>query len=185
LNNKIWLIADTHFNHKKVDEWCNRKPGWEDKLRGGLAAIPDEDVLIHLGDICIGAEKETHGILQRVSNCKKWLIRGNHDKKTNSWYLSHGWDVVCENMGVRCCGTNVLLSHKPMPFRPDIYDINIHGHFHNIGLERCYECEPSLPPYHGKWHYRLSCEETNYQPILLETLLEKRRKIKRELIKTK
>lgn len=173
--NRIWLTTDTHFNHKKVEEFCDRKKGWESKLYHNILELPFEDTLIHLGDVCIGNDYEEHALF-RMTGYRKILIRGNHDRKTINWYLNNGWDMVCDSLGVRYHGASVLLSHAPMKCNKKEYDINIHGHFHNLPIKHCYKCEPNLPPYVKGWHYRLSCEELNYQPILLERLIKEWRK---------
>jgi calcineurin-like phosphoesterase family protein len=81
-----WLISDTHFAHEKLDAWGGREGDWQDKLWRGIRSIPSEDVLIHLGDVCIGDDVDVHAMLSRAS-CKKVLVRGNHDKKSVSWCI--------------------------------------------------------------------------------------------------
>jgi hypothetical protein len=59
-NMNYWLISDTHFNHTKLEEWGGRSGRWQHKLEDRLVGIPVNDVLIHLGDICIGNDIEVH-----------------------------------------------------------------------------------------------------------------------------
>jgi calcineurin-like phosphoesterase family protein len=87
-----------------------------------------------------------------------------------SWFLSKGWDAVCESMSFTLFGKKILFSHYPMA--ADGYDINIHGHFHQFGLEKVKEMEPELFAILNKKHFLVSMEETKYIPILLNRIIE-------------
>ena len=69
-----WLVSDTHFNHDKLTEWGMRSGDWKEQLWEGMAAIPNEDILIHLGDICIGADVFVHESISlfRCKNTSAW-----------------------------------------------------------------------------------------------------------------
>src|SRR3990167_80141 len=125
---KYWLISDTHFNHIKLQEWSGRSGDWQEQLWQGLKAIPATDILIHLGDICIGNDTEIHEQIKSLP-CRKILVIGNHDHKSYNWYLEHGWDFVCDGLELIYSGYYLWLSHRP---RPPIfhYNFNIHGHTH-------------------------------------------------------
>jgi calcineurin-like phosphoesterase family protein len=132
---KHWIITDTHFNHTpQMYDYCNRPENYQEQIWESLESIKSPyDVLIHLGDITIGGDKAVH---ERINNlpCKKWLVKGNHDNKSDSWYLEHGWDFVCDAVLLQIVGVRVLLSHVPHPNTG--YGINIHGHFHNSDHRR-------------------------------------------------
>ena len=184
---KIYLITDTHFGHEKMQVYCNRPKGFEDSILKKLLQVKP-DLLIHLGDFCIGNDEKWHKEYFSRLNCKNWLIRGNHDRKSNSWYLSHGWDWIGHYFQDRFFGKNILFSHTPVRYTEmksglwgsDSFDLNIHGHFHN-NLHRLQESKfvvegekernevdlANLTPRHKL----LSIEETNYQPISLERFL--------------
>ena len=172
---KIWLITDTHFNHKdKMKQYCNRPDNYEDLIWDGFDCIGYDDLLIHLGDICIGEDKVTHNILSKYK-FKKVLVKGNHDKKSNNWYLENGWDFVCDNFSLKAYGKNILFSHTPQPIGD--YDINIHGHFHNKDLsnldKEIEDRDKEMIKLITTNHKILSIEKTNYEPILLEHFLNK------------
>jgi len=137
---KLMLTTDTHFNHKKIQEYCGRPDGFEQKIVSGWKDLrKDKHILIHLGDVCIGRETEAHEKYIIPLTVKKILVKGNHDKKSNTWYMEHGWDWVCESMTFKRGGKNVLLSHEPKVW-DGYWDINIHGHFHNANYRR-YEAQ--------------------------------------------
>ncbi len=100
---QIWLTTDTHFGHSKIIQW-GRPNNFEDKILTALQQQTEHgDILIHLGDFCIGKDLFWHN--QYIANLpgrKHWLLLGNHDKKSTSWYIAHGWDWVgrrkfCQN----------------------------------------------------------------------------------------
>ncbi len=165
-----WLISDTHFNHLKLEEWGGRSGDWQQRLRDGMRAIPANDVLVHLGDICIGNDAEIHDWLKSCVISTKILIRGNHDKKSAAWYIEHGWDFVCDQIGIVHHGVDILLSHRPMP--PDTWRwrYNIHGHTHG----NLHRAEEYSAWYDAKnFHIDISPELIGYAPLRLDTLMKK------------
>lgn len=169
-----WIISDTHFSHTKLDDWGGREGDWQEKLYKGILNIPRGDTLIHLGDICIGNDIEVHIKLFHkefgiAAGLKNILIRGNHDKKSAQWYMEHGWDFVCDQIGLEFHGIDILLSHRPMP--PDTwrYKFNIHGHTHG----NMHRAEEYIAWYSKEFHIDISPELVGYQPIRLDTLMKK------------
>lgn len=161
-----WIISDTHFNHQKLEEWGGRSDDWQEKLWQGLWDIPAEDVLIHLGDICIGDDSKVHHELSLV-RCKMILVRGNHDKKSAQWYMEHGWDFVCDGLELLFHGHYLFLSHRPQ--RPDRYITqNIHGHTHG----NLHRSEEYFDFYNKDYHKDISPEIVGYKPIRLDTFIK-------------
>jgi calcineurin-like phosphoesterase family protein len=166
---KYMLTTDTHFNHDLIREYCGRPIGFEDKIISGWKDLcPDKHILIHLGDICIGKETEVHEKYIMPLEVKKILVRGNHDKKSASWYMEHGWDWVCESMTILRGGKKVFLSHMPMVW-DGYWDINIHGHFHNANHRR-YETELKNDLLKGQ--RLLALEHNDYKLWDLDKVLE-------------
>ena len=129
-----YIITDTHFNHedKMCTEDVGRPKDYAERIYNSLINLREEDVLIHKGDICIGKDKEMHDKYIIPLKCKKILVKGNHDNKSNNWYLDHGWDFVCDTFTMKYEGKKILFSHIPQPW-DGVSDMNIHGHLHNCG----------------------------------------------------
>lgn len=166
-----WIISDTHFNHTKLEEWGDRSSSWQETLWKGLEAIPEEDTLIHLGDICIGNDLEIHAngnpYNLMVLKCKKILVRGNHDKKSAQWYTEHGWDFVCDGLDMIFLGHYLHFSHRPArPFGHTTY--NIHGHTHG----NLHRSEESHEYYNSEYHKDISPEIVGYKPLRLDTFVK-------------
>ena len=153
---KYWLISDTHFNHENIEKWGGRSGDWQEKLWSGLNKIPIRDILIHLGDVCIGNDNEVHNKIQAVAgHAKKILVLGNHDKKSKQWYHEHGWDFVCDGLEILFQGHYLHLTHRPA--RPQGNTTwNIHGHTHTNVLEGPY--------------VNVCVEHTGYAPLSFEAV---------------
>lgn len=165
---RIWIISDTHFNHKKIVEYCHRPADHEERLLEGISKLGVDDVLIHLGDFSFGNEATWCLKLQETSGCKKILVLGNHDHKSWSWYMDRGWNFVCDSFKLKYGGCNICFSHKPVPWDGD-WDLNIHGHLHNL---------PQLSHHKGEykvlqqWHRCYSAELMNYEPVELNEFIQ-------------
>ena len=127
---KFWVITDTHFGHEKIKDYCDRPLGCEVMILENLkTTVKPDDVLIHLGDVAWYRDAYWNGILSDYAVCKKWLVRGNHDKKSSAWYLRHGWDCAVDRISLKMYGKDIAFTHKPIA--DDGYDVNTHGHLHN------------------------------------------------------
>lgn len=171
LEKKVFLVADTHFNHKKIIEY-GRPQDFEFRLMKNLSELNETDILIHLGDICIGKDRDVHRIAIRSLRCKKILVRGNHDNKGTLWYLNNGWDMVVDGFVMSYKGKRILFTHIPKEYSSK-YDMNIHGHIHTFerednesGNNRMLELDFE---YYDKYHKLISSEYNDYKPVLLDT----------------
>lgn len=136
----------------------------------GLMVNPS-DILMDLGDVCWGDYDYWFEQLSRI-DCIKWLIRGNHDSKSISWYMARGYHMVCDGFRLEMFGKKILFTH--IPVKDDSwYDLNIHGHFHSFSMERVKEKEPEIHKILTSKHVLVNIESTNYQPIKLKTLIER------------
>lgn len=158
----VYVISDTHFGHKKLIEGDLRPIDNDEKLYKGFDSIPDDSILIHCGDITIGADHEFHTKF-REYKFKKWLIRGNHDNNSISWYVDNGWDCVFDSAVIKMFGKTILFTHIPA-MKMDGIDMNIHGHLHG-GVSRL------KPEHYDKdWHIEVTPEVIGYIPAKLGTL---------------
>lgn len=183
--NKIWVISDMHLGDDGMTEPRGgislRPEGFSEKILAALGhALNPSDVLIDLGDTVFGDAALWAERLKFIE-CKKWLVLGNHDKKSVSWYLSNGWDMVCESFKLEMFGERILFSHIPQK-DDGWYSINIHGHFHDFPLERVLETEPEVHAVLNPKHFRVSLEDLKYGPITLKRVMEMFGKRKRETI---
>lgn len=165
---KVYIISDTHFNHDAIISYCDRPTDHEIKLWKSMEKIGADDLLIHLGDICIGEDQMVHAYIKDLK-CRKVLVMGNHDSKSWHWYMGHGWDFACESFKLRYANKTICFSHKPQPWDGE-WDINVHGHLHNLG-HRDNEYRELK-----KWHRLYSPELMGYAPIELSKFIQTEQK---------
>lgn len=139
----VWILSDTHLWHESMISSGIRKEGFEeDIVREWNAKVKENDVVIHLGDVEFKNKSST--FFKDLCG-DKHLIRGNHDKKSASYYHRMGFSFVGdEYLIMQFGGYLCFLSHKPLhcnrevsvdhlQHEIDIYGprvLNIHGHLH-------------------------------------------------------
>lgn len=168
MNMPLWLITDTHLHHAAMIHKFDIRPnGFNDKVITNLSMVADDSLFVHLGDVVVGQGEATghKRILDAVAGARtKVLVRGNHDKKSNTWYYDHGWDLVLESFVMYLWGYTVLFTHEPAnPRLGRVFSCNIHGHTHGNGRHAA----DVQDFYNDKWHMEFAIENTNYEPLLL------------------
>jgi calcineurin-like phosphoesterase family protein len=152
---KLWVISDTHWNHRRMIELCGRPQNFDALINENWKRQVDErDTVIHLGDVILGQNGTLKDILASLPG-RKIMVRGNHDHESNGWYERQGFHYVCGGLLHR----GVWYSHYPATSLPDGALVNVHGHTHNNPY-------PVLP------HHRLiSLELNGYNPVLVDMAL--------------
>jgi len=164
---KYWITTDTHLGHYNIIKYCNRPVNHEDLIIKNITNnVTKDDILIHLGDVACYNVDYWNRLLTSIPAKRRWLIKGNHDRNSNTWYINHGWDCVVDLMMLHVFSKTVVLSHKPVP--DGDYDFNIYGHFHNNDQSKC---EHGLVNNLTKKHILLKVEHT-YTPWTLRSIVE-------------
>ena len=160
-----WVSADPHFFHKNIVEYCNRPENHTELFVANHASmIRREDVWYCLGDVHFGTEAQLKDILAAIPG-RKYLIRGNHDRWSDTKFLTCGFDGVFDSIVVQ----NALLTHEPA-FIFGNWHCNIHGHLHNI-RDKNAAFGGSYGALDDGKHALYSPEVEGYQPVRLEQLV--------------
>jgi calcineurin-like phosphoesterase family protein len=133
-----FFIADTHFNDKNIIEYTNRPFKSVEEMNCEIidnwnhALTSNNDIVWVLGDFFIFKDKSDYPdnfkeILKNLAG-KIYLIKGNHDIKSDEFYLHHvnwcsSYPVIIENF--------FMLSHEPLYLSETTPYFNIYGHVHN------------------------------------------------------
>ena len=121
-------------------------------------AVSCEDMVYVLGDFgADGSEKE---VLSKL-NGEKYLIKGNHDVKSNEYYRNAGFKEVYD-LPVLFRGFWIL-SHDALYVNRNMPYANLFGHVHNNPIVRDY----------SRQHFCVSVERIYYIPILFEEIVRK------------
>ena len=180
-NAKTYFISDTHFNHKNIIKYCKRPFKDVEEMNKVLIenwnnTVTDFDTVFHLGDVALTSESDMKELIPKLKG-KKFLIRGNHDKKSIEFFRSVGFGFIPENP-LKLNNEKLILSHKPLKDTeiPKGY-VNVHGHIHNNPLHKVNpitnEMEYPEDSYSEKLHINVSVDVIGFKPISLKELLKK------------
>lgn len=158
--NRIFIISDTHFGHKRICEFEPEARPFSDVQQHDDElvyrwnnTVKKGDTVWHLGDVLFGLSAfET---LARLNGVKR-LVMGNHDHYPIQRYLEH-FSTVCGSAVVRNCILTHIPIHQDQFYR---FRANLHGHLHSKAL-----ADPR--------YINVSAEHWNLTPALLDTVMRK------------
>jgi calcineurin-like phosphoesterase family protein len=162
----IYIITDTHFGHDMLRDTALRPADFEERIWKNLLAMKEDDLLIHLGDVCMGNDSYWHNLIVKHIKARMVLVRGNHDSKSDTWYYEHSWDFVCDSFSLDKFGKKILFSHEPVPNHG--LDVNIHGHWHNND----HRIQPEFKEWYNDSYKLLALEDIDYKPVNLQKFLK-------------
>ena len=159
----VWCISDTHFYHKNIGKYCNRPENWFDLIINNWNRIVNKnDTVLHFGDFSFRSFEKAKNVKQRL-NGKIYLIRGNHDRHSKTWYKKLNINAISP-FEAEINGKNYYFSHKPSK-NLNVGISNIHGHWHN-------KCPFIYIAKNGNINVNLSVEVIDYTPIRLNDVIE-------------
>lgn len=106
----------------------------------------------------LGADGQEKIILNQLKG-KKFLIKGNHDVKSNQYYRDAGFEEVYDHPII--IKDSWILSHGPLYVNKNMPYANLFGHVHNSPIIKTY----------SKQHYCVSVERIKYTPISLDDII--------------
>lgn len=178
ITENTYLISDTHFGHRRLVDWGRPEDFCEQIISNWNKTIKKDDVVLHLGDFTMVNYALTRKYVHNLKG-KKFLILGNHDEHSPTWYKDLGFTVLpatFKNLQNKYGEwESILFTHIPEYDIPDNW-FNIHGHLHGNGHRIG---DPSLPA--SPIHYDVSVDVINYCPVKLGEILKKLRAQKRTL----
>ncbi len=159
----VYLIADTHFNHENIIDYCNRPFKIVKEMNDYIiskwnSVVKENDLVVHLGDFGFGG-KECLGEINKKLNGIKILVKGNHDYciSDNTWQEIGFMAVRDKDLVLN----NFVFSHFPLEVPKECY--NIFGHIHNKPLDKKFSKSN---------HICVSCEIVDYTPVRLKDILK-------------
>ena len=134
----IYFIADTHFYHTNIINYCERPFATVDEMNNVLiqnwnATVGYEDEIYILGDFAFEKADRVHSLVTRLAG-KKYLLRGNHDKFLNNYELyERDFIWIKDYAEISACGRKFVLFHYPITEWAGYYREAVHcyGHVHN------------------------------------------------------
>lgn len=127
----VWLITDTHFDHKNIIQYCNRPEDFSQQIIDNWnKLVKPDDIVLHLGDVAWPKFYQEHSFKELPG--KKILIRGNHDEGSIFYFMNHGFDFACDAVDLKVDGLKLRFTHEPCVTAH--FDVNVHGHLHLLEL---------------------------------------------------
>lgn len=158
---RTFFIADTHFGDDAIRRYENRPFSSTEIMDREMterwnAVVSEDDIVYVLGDF--GAET----VLSQL-NGTKYLVKGNHDTKSNAEYRQFGFAEVYDHPVI--IDGFWILSHDALYVNRNMPYANLFGHVHNSPIVKDYSAQ----------HFCVSVERIQYAPIEFEVI---KRKIK-------
>ncbi len=158
MTNRIFIISDTHFGHKRICEYepINRpfatiEEHDEELVYRWNNTVKKNDTIWHLGDVLFS--ENSFDTLKRLNGIKK-LVMGNHDNYPIERYKEH-FSHICGSVRLREC----IFTHIPVhPGQFGRFKANVHGHMHSVMME-------------DVRYINVSVECQNLAPMLLDTVM--------------
>lgn len=162
---RIFLASDHHFFHENIIRYCKRPfldvhhMNEEMTSRWNLA-VDSDDIVIYCGDLTAGLGDRSSELRILIGNLngRKVLVRGNHDHKSDAWYVESGFMRVVEHINFG----GVLAVHHPLE-EAISHGLNIdmagevehviHGHSHATDLPN------------RENHFNVAMDRNDYTPI--------------------
>lgn len=146
----IYFISDTHFSDRGIIKhertlFENVEEHDQFIIDSINKVVKPTDELWILGDI---------GNVHLVSyiNGRKYLLMGNHDKRSRKEYLGYFAEVYDHPLYI---SNRVVLSHHPIPVTEGT--LNVHGHLHGSTLD-------------SSNHFNISIHMVNYRPVRIDII---------------
>ena len=155
---KTYFIADTHFGDSAILRYENRPFENVSHMDNELisrwnSVVSDDDRVYVLGDF--GAEGYETEVISAL-NGKKYLIKGNHDVKSNDYYRKAGFEEVYDHPII--LDNFWILSHDAVYVNINMPYANLFGHVHNSPVVKDYSDQ----------HFCVSVERIDYTPVCFE-----------------
>lgn len=157
----VYFIADTHFSEENIILYENRPFRNVQEMDSELVirwnnTVNSNDTVYVLGDF--GAAGNEKDVLNSL-NGDKFLIKGNHDTNSNTYYREAGFKEVSALPVI--LDSFWILSHEPLYVNKNMPYANIFGHVHNSPVFKTYSSQ----------HYCVSAERTDYAPLAFEKII--------------
>jgi calcineurin-like phosphoesterase family protein len=160
----VHFTSDTHFDHSKVIEYCDRPFKDRDDMNEALisnwnSVVDPDDTVYHCGDFAFSNQSRASWFTARL-NGKKHLITGNHDRRIQ-YHSGMGWESVNPYLEVTIEKQSIVLFHYAMRVwnRSHYGAWQLYGHSHG-----------SLPDDPTALSLDVGVDVWNYHPVSFEDL---------------
>ncbi|MBQ3664890.1 MAG: metallophosphoesterase [Lachnospiraceae bacterium] len=165
----IWFTSDLHLGHRSVLNFCERPFETVEEMNETLiyhynSCVRKNDTVYILGDIAHRIPVvEVNQLISRL-NGKKYLCKGNHDKKYDESLFEGMYDFL----EISVDGINLSLMHYPMMEWPKSRhgSLHLHGHIHTDGEYNLQQKKE------GILRYDVGVDANGFYPVSIQQIKE-------------
>ena len=166
----LWFTSDTHFCHENIIRFSGRPfrdaaEMNEELIRRWNETVPENGIVFHLGDFCMGGSRDWNDIMYRLHG-KIYLILGNHDMKNIKQGFMQRFELVTQQMSIRVGGQSIILNHNPFLCYGGSYrDVwQLFGHVHSGPLSHTGLDHPRLNMLFPM-QYDVGVDNNDFRPV--------------------
>jgi len=125
----IWVTSDTHFWHKNIIKYANRRFVDLEEMNGTIKynwnrVVKKDDIIFHLGDFALGSRTRLIETANEL-NGHKVLVAGNHDMKRLK-ELAKCFEVIyIDNFILETDRYHILMTHRRIKTETNMPTINV------------------------------------------------------------
>ena len=144
---KLHVISDHHFEHANIILYCNRPFEDVDEMNEKLIEywnqiVGEEDIVIHLGDFCLGSSSQAADVIRRLNGSIVLLwVPWHHDKWAADVGVTSPLYYLLTTKKLSLLGPMHILQYNDMTCHLSHYPlrsweaqhygtVHIHGHSH-------------------------------------------------------
>ncbi len=161
----IWFTSDLHLGHRSVISMCGRPFETVEEMNEAIiqnfnACVKKNDIVYILGDIAHRTPVDDVNQMIARLNGKKFLCKGNHDKK----YDATLFEGIYDFLEISINGVNASLMHYPMLEWPKSRrgSLHLHGHVHSKGEYNLQQKN------NGILRYDVGVDANKFAPVSIE-----------------
>ncbi|PZM82129.1 phosphoesterase [Candidatus Gracilibacteria bacterium] len=166
---KLYIMGDPHFFDESIIRCADRPFITVGEMNHTIIencnnTIKGKDAILLInGDLTMTNDKDLLSVLNRIK-AKKWLIKGNHDDKSDDYYKNLGFEFV-SNFPI-VINDFFIVSHEPLFLNNKTPFINIFAHVHSNPMYKKVSTNS----------YCTSLEMNHYEPVSLQYIIEEIKK---------
>lgn len=129
---KTYFTSDLHIGHQNCIAYDNRPFASIEEhdaeiIKRWNETVSDDDIIYLVGDLAI--TRSVAKLTEMISKLRghKYLVKGNHDTRSNQFYLDAGFEKVYDKPIV--LKNRFIVSHEPINVNGTHF-FNIFGHVH-------------------------------------------------------
>ena len=182
---KLFFTSDTHFNHFKIAEYCNRPFASREEMNKALIEnwnneVPRDGIVVHCGDFMLSHSQKNEKDYDKIANKLNgtiYLVRGNHDiisLREEDYKTGNHIVWVGDILNVQIDSQKIIASHYPLLCFPGQY--NVFGHVHTLGDGKVHGPDSPFSDFLKTCEYRqydVGVDQNGYKPIAWKEIAKK------------